>query len=109
MGTSDNVPEPSGPPEPVLESGPGGSPGGAGPSPGGPLKRLGATGLVIAAAGGAVLLVAASVFVTPTMGATRSARLTWQQRGAEIEQAVAEAEGLSPADAGPAGSARGAQ
>jgi hypothetical protein len=42
----------------------------------------------VAGAGALVLL---SATMTPTVGATRSTRLQWQQHQAEIEQAVAEA------------------
>jgi hypothetical protein len=49
------------------------------------LKRAG--GIVAVCTGG---LVAFACFITPTrlQGATRSARLKWQQRDAEIQQAI---------------------
>ena len=107
MGTIDKVPEPTGPPEPVLEAGDGGGAGGAGPSLRGVLVRLGELGAVLAVAGGAAYMVAGGATVRHTSGATRSTQLIWQQRQAEVEQAVAEAE--SPGAGGAASPARGAE
>ena len=42
--------------------------------------------IIVTATGSALTLLAASM--TPTMGATRSSRLTWEQRSGEIEQSV---------------------
>ena len=107
MDTMDSLPDPSGPPEPVLDPAPEGSAEGVGPSVGGVLVRLGELGLVLAVAGGAAFFVADAFSYRSCRGATRSAQLEWQQRGAEIEQAVAEAERFGLADE--AGPARGVQ
>jgi hypothetical protein len=107
MADSGDVPEPSGPPEPVLDSGEAGSAGDTGVSLGEVLMRTGELGLVIAVAGGAALFVAGAFMSRPTMGATRSAQLTWQQRQAAVERAVAEQQDPGAADA--AGPARGVQ
>lgn len=40
--------------------------------------------------GGTILLVVPAIQVTPARGATRSSRLQWQERQAEIQQALAE-------------------
>lgn len=69
------------------------------PDPGGPPKRalgewfesLVTTGLVVYVAAGVVALAVGTV-CTPTMGATRSSRLAWERREAEIEAVAREAE-----------------
>jgi hypothetical protein len=104
MGALGNVPEPTGPPEPVLD---GGGAKGAGPSLGGTLAHLGELVAIVAVAGGAAYFLAGAATMRHTSGATRSAQLTWQQLRAEVEQAVTEAEGPGAADA--AAPARGVE
>ena len=98
MATMGDVPEPSGPPEPVLDADPEGTAEGVGPALGGLFARLGELGLVLAVAGGAAFFVADAFTYRACHGATRSAQLEWQQREAEIEQAIAEADRLAIAD-----------
>jgi hypothetical protein len=45
--------------------------------------------------GGVTAFVALSTIATPTMGAARSQRVTWEQRRAEIAQAQAQSDGQS--------------
>ena len=53
-------------------------------------SSLGLNAVVLAAAGaGALFLIGGTM--TPCMGATRSAKLEWQQRNSEIEQAEQDA------------------
>ena len=107
MGTIEKVPEPTGPPEAALEPGCSGSAKGAGSSLGRTLVRLGGVGAVLAVAGGVVYMVASGSTMRHTSGATRSTQLIWQRRQAEVEQAVAEAEG--PGAGGAASPARGVE
>ncbi len=72
----DEVPDPSGPPEPVAKADPGCS--------------LVATVLGLLAAGG-FLFCLLGIVTGPTEGATRSGRLQLEQRRAEIDRAVEEA------------------
>jgi len=59
------------------------------------LQALGFVGVSLVALG--CLVVPLSARVHPTMGATRSARLEWQRRQAQIEQALAQQEAQRPA------------
>ena len=72
------VPDPSGPPRPVIPQ--------SAPGPSGAI-----VGITVLAAAGATFLLLGSL-ATPCRGATRSSQLQWEQRQAEIDRAIEEAE-----------------
>jgi hypothetical protein len=78
-----SMPDPAGPPRPVgkVED---------------PLRGLSVAGVVLVAAGGLLLPMMASTGAT--QGATRSAKIHWEQREAEVRRAMTEDQALSPAD-----------
>jgi hypothetical protein len=76
VGLPEGVPDPSGPPQPV-------GPGQAGMSPWKPLGCLALAGVAV----GAVI---SFLSAPPCMGATRSARLRWEDRNRQVDQAAKE-------------------
>ena len=73
-----DVPDPFGPPRPVTSQ--------SDPGPSGAV-----VGITVLAAAGATFLLLGSL-ARPTMGATRSSQLQWEQRQAEIDRAIEQAE-----------------
>lgn len=76
-----SVPDPSGPPTPVEAADP-------------VLNTISALGVGAVAVAG--LCLAAMATTRPTMGATRSAKLEWERRQAQVEQAI-QAQDAAPA------------
>ncbi len=73
------MPDPLGPPQAVEANDP-------------VLRTIATTGIVLVAAGG--LLLATSGGTTHTCGATRSAKLRWEQRKAEVKEAAQSAQAV---------------
>ena len=87
------MPDPAGPPKPVAKDDD-------------VLRSLSVAGVVLVAAGGLLLPMMAST--GSCQGATRSAKVQWQQRQAEIRRAISEDQGPAPSLEQPSGSQAGA-
>ncbi|MBN2477261.1 MAG: hypothetical protein JXB62_21820 [Pirellulales bacterium] len=89
-----DLPDPSGAPAPICQNDPGCS--------------LASTLIALLVAGGVGLLLLPALDFRATRGATRSARLQWQERRSEIQQAVAREQAYRQAAAEKAKPRRGA-
>ncbi len=78
------MPDPAGPPKPVEKEDD-------------VLRALAVVGVVLVAGGGLLLPLTASTGATS--GATRSAKIQWEQREAEVRQAMAQDDASLPANA----------
>ena len=87
------MPDPAGPPKPIEKDD-------------NVLRGLSVLGVVLVAGGGLLLPLMASTGATA--GATRSTKIQWEQRRAEIRRAAAEDQSSAPAADQPAGSQPGA-
>ncbi len=75
------MPDPSGPPQAIEANDP-------------VLRTIATTGIVVVAAGG--LMLAMSGGTTATCGATRSAKLRWEQRQEQVKEAAQSAQAGVP-------------
>ncbi len=90
---TESMPDPAGPPQPVKKED-------------AVLRALSVAGVVVVAAGG--LLLAMAPTIGATQGATRSTKIQWEQRQAEIRRAMSEDQALAPPDGKSDGSGAGA-
>ena len=105
MSSLSRIPEPCGPPEPVTELHDGSGPKGLQHRDGVVAVEFRRRLVAFVIAGG-VMLGLGMCFMEPTMGATRSAQLKWEQREAEIARAIAQTgspDGKLPTPAEPTG------